>query len=134
MKALYGALALVAVVAGRPLCAQPEDACSHDVFTVDGTVVGVALCPGPDTRARKDVGRGIEVGIAQTFSAKGASFVQTVNLEFMDSGEASRTIEDVSLEPLGIPKSLHLTIGFAPRAGTVRLEHALLVPGALTLK
>jgi hypothetical protein len=132
MKALGPALVLGTLLSGEAAWGQPGDGCSHDVLHIAGTPVNVVLCVSPEGQRRKGAGRAVNVGIVETLSANGNSFSRTVPLEFMDGGEASRTIDDVSLHPLGIDKSLHLTMRYRP--GLVRLEHAMLVPDAISLK
>lgn len=133
MKAhAFGALLVAGMLAGRPALGQPGGECSRDVFKVDGTSLEVTLCVPPAAGARRGEGTPVKVGVSETFSANGESFSRTVPLEFLDGGETLRTIDDVPLAKLGIPKSLHLTIGYRP--GSVRLEHAMLVPGAISLK
>jgi hypothetical protein len=134
MKAhLCGALLLALVLPGRLALAQAAEGCSHDVLRVDGTPVEVTLCvpPAGETR-RKGEGKAVNVNVTETFSANGQSFSREVPLEFLEGSETSRTMDDVPLAKLGIGKSLHLTIGYRP--GSVRLEHAMLLPGAINLK
>ncbi len=135
MKALArGAVAATLVtILVAPALGQPSDGCSRDALVVEGTTVGVSLCPS-DAPARKGKGEGrpVSLTIVETFSTGSAAFSRSSVLDFLDQSAASRTIDDVSLERLGISKTLHLTIVY--RGGTVRLEHAMLVPGAVDLK
>jgi hypothetical protein len=108
------------------------DVCSRDTLGVDGTPVEVTLCVPPAPVPRKGDSKQVTVSVTETFAAGGATFTRSVPLDFLDGGETSRTIDDVALAKLGIKKSLHLTIAYHP--GSVRLEHVLLVPGAVTLK
>ena len=64
--------------------------------------------------------------------ARGTSFSRTVTFDALAGSDYSRTIDDLPLARVGIEKSLHLTIRY--KLGSVRLEHALLVPGAIALK
>lgn len=126
------AATLVTILAA-PAFGQQTDACSRDPLTVDGTTVGVTLCvSGAPARKTKGEGRPVSVTIVETFSTGKAAFSRTSSFDFLDQSEASRTIDDVPLDRLGIGKTLHLTIVY--RAGAVRLEHAMLVPGAVDLK
>jgi hypothetical protein len=126
------ALIFAFMLAGVASAAEPRDACAHDVLRVDGTPVDVLLCAPSAAAPRKAEGRPVEVSVAETFTANGSSFSRTVSLEFLEGPQTSRTIDDVALDKLGIPKALHLTIGY--RGGVMRLEHAMLVPGAISLK
>ena len=44
----------------------------------------------------------------------------------------ARAVDDVSLTPLGLPYTMHLTLAY--RDAAVAVEHALLLPGAVPLK
>jgi hypothetical protein len=141
----FASATLVAVRATPP----PAEAagavnCTSDVFTIDGRAVTVSLCsPAEEALApRRREGRAARearetpeprrLALRETFSSGGESFSRSLPVEFVDGTELSRTIDDIPLDKLGIAKTLHLTIGYRP--GTVRLEHALLVPGAIPLR
>jgi hypothetical protein len=126
--------AMLVAISTVPVLGQPADGCSRDALVVDGTTVGVVLCPGTEAqprRARAD-GQGGGVTIVETFSSTAGAFSRTSSLEMVDASGPARAIDDVPLERLGIAKTLHLTIAY--RGGAARLEHAMLIPGALTLK
>lgn len=115
-----------------PASAQ-NDGCSHDVFMIDGASVAVGICsvgPPPALGA----GQSASVRLVESVAGKGTTFKREVILNFLGAGKGrlARSIDDVDLGQLGILKSLHLTIGY--RDATVTLEHALLVPGAQSLK
>jgi hypothetical protein len=132
MKALScGAFVMTIALLGTVPVGAEGDACSHDTLAVDGSPVEVTLCV-PAPAARRGEGKPVSVSVSETFAAGGSSFTRSVALDFLDGAETSRTIDDAPLHKLGIGKSLHLTIAY--RAGTVRLEHAMLVPGAISLK
>jgi hypothetical protein len=133
MKAPANSAVLLAfLLAAAPAAAEQRDACAHDLLHVDGTPVDVLLCASNPAGARKGEGSPVEISVVETLTANGASFSRTVALEFLEGPATSRTIDDVPLERVGIPKALHLTIGYRP--GVLRLEHAMLVPGAISLK
>ncbi len=116
-------LALAATVA--PVRAAAG--CSSDAFTVTGTSLAVEIC-APATRGP---GKAPVLATA-TLTARGKdAVVRKIPLDVV-SDEASHTIDDAPLQSLGIAGTLHMTIGY--KAGAVRLEHALLVPGAIALK
>ncbi len=101
--------------------------CSNDAFTVTGTSLAVEIC-APATRPAGKA----PVFATATLTARGKDpVVRKIPLEVV-SDEASHTIDDAPLQSLGIAGTLHMTIGY--KAGAVRLEHALLVPGAIALK
>lgn len=133
MKALVcGAFAMTIGLLGTVPASAQGDACSRDTLAVDGSPVEVTLCVPAALAARKGEGKPVSVSVSETFGAGGSSFTRSVALDFLEGAETSRTIDDVPLHKLGIGKTLHLTIAY--RAGTVRLEHAMLVPGAVSLK
>ncbi|MBD5656538.1 MAG: hypothetical protein IAI50_15355 [Candidatus Eremiobacteraeota bacterium] len=132
------ALAFVFLIGAKPSNA-PVSPCSTDTFAIDGSAVTVQLCVATQVAAvapathRGPVVKSSPAVLTETFETKGqASFVRTLPLDAAPSDEPSRTIDDVSLERIGLARTLHLTIEV--RTAGVRLEHALLVPGAVTLK
>jgi hypothetical protein len=125
------ALALAPLAARAAPSAAPPG-CSADAFTIDSAPVGVQICLAPGEQRSAPSGKPSTVALDETLSSRGASFSRRVSLEFFSGGDYSRTIDDVPLERFGITRTLHLTIGYKP--GSVRLEHALLVPGAIALK
>jgi hypothetical protein len=126
-----GAVALATtLLAAAP--SAPPGICSNDVFTIDERPVSVALCVAETEPKRTSDGRRYVVTIAESLSSRGTTFNRDVTLDFLAAAELSRTLDDVPLEKLGINGTLHLTIAYRP--GTIRLEHALLIPGAKALK
>ncbi len=125
------ALGVAAVVAVRT--AAPA-ACSSDAFTVDGKALAVSICTLERvTGVRGKPSAGDAGTLQETVSAKGhAPLRRTAAYSRLSNDATARTIDDVPLQSLGIPKTLHVTL--AVRGGNVRLEHALLVPGAVVLK
>lgn len=116
--------------AAWPRAAAAAGGCSSDTFSVKGSALTVELC-GPPATARR--GGESAVAIVETLSARGRpSLTRRVALDTALGDETSRTIDDAPLQALGITGTLHMTIAY--RSGTVRLEHALLVPGAIALK
>jgi len=129
---LTGVLTLALALSGLPAAAQPEG-CSVDTLRVDDVPLEVSLCVAtPAEGRRRDEGGAVNVGVTERFTARGESFSRAVALEFMAGGQSSRSMDDVSLQKLGFERTLHLTILY--RQGHVRLEHAMLLPGAVTLK
>ncbi len=126
VRAAFAIVALAVGASGRPALAAAAG-CSADAFTVKGTPLGVELCvPVPHAAGKTVVA-------TETVSARGqAPLVRKVTLDVVAPDEGSHTIDDAPLQSLGIAGTLHMTIGY--KSGTVRLEHALLVPGAIALK
>jgi hypothetical protein len=102
--------------------------CSNDAFIVSGSALTVEIC----APAARPVGKSPVFAIATLTSRGQATLVRKVALDVISPSEASHTIDDAPLQSLGIAGTLHMTIGY--KAGAVRLEHALLVPGAIALK
>jgi len=106
--------------------------CSNDTFTIGERTVSVTLCV-PDTPPKRSAdGRRFIVTITESLSSPGVTFDREETLDFLAGTELARTLDDVPLDKLGIAGTLHLTIAYRP--GTIRLEHALLIPGAKALK
>ena len=124
-------IAFAIAVATGMLAVAPASAapgCSNDAFRVLGSALSVEIC----TPAAHPVGKA-PVFATETLMARGqAPLVRKVPLDVVNPDEASHTIDDAPLQSLGIAGTLHMTIGY--KAGAVRLEHALLVPGAIALK
>ena len=97
---------------------------ARDLFPVGGQSVAVRVCAGaPDS--------GKTVAVTETFKGATASFNHRASIDVLP-GAASRAVDDVSLSPLGLQFTLHLTLAY--RDAAVRIEHALLLPGAVPLK
>ena len=120
-----GAMPLVAL-------AQGNEVCSHDTLTIDGSPVTVSLCIPESGASKKSDGAAMSVPVRETFVSGERHTTRTVSLEFTARKAASRALDDASLQELGISKTLHLTIAY--EAGEIRLDHALLIPGAVSLK
>jgi hypothetical protein len=104
---------------------QPASRCSRDVFAVAAQPVTVTACAGaPDG--------GKTVAATETFKSGTASFSHTTSIEVLAGSSVSRAVDDVSLAPLGLQYTLHLTLAY--REAAVSIEHALLLPGAVPLK
>jgi hypothetical protein len=121
MRTFAAALALLAWSTAAPALADP---CSHDSFEVDGKPLGVTVCAAAPSSGK--------VAVTQTFKSGGAAFSQPATIELLNGASISRTVADVALSPVGSPRTLHLTLAY--REGTVSVEHALLLPGAIPLK
>jgi hypothetical protein len=124
MRTFVAAFALF-VASIAPALPQPASRCSRDVFPVAGQPVSVTVCAGaPDG--------GKTVAVTETFKNAKSSFDQTTSIEVLAGAAASRAVNDVSLAPLGLQYTLHMTLAY--RDAGVTIEHALLLPGAVPLK
>lgn len=120
----------LALSLGSAASAQPAERCTRETLSVRGTPVTAAYCVsavGPAT-----AGRDLPVRVSETYSTAHATFSQDAVLRFIAGEEASRVIEDVGLERLGLEGTLHLTLLL--HSGQVRIEGAMLTPGAITIK
>ena len=118
-------IAAALLIAGlAPAVAQPAQRCSTESFPVGGQAVAVTVCAGaPDGRA---------VPVAETFKTASGSFSHSTSIEVLPGAAVSRSVDDVALGPLGLNYTMHLTLAYA--GGAARIEHVLLLPGAIPLK
>jgi|GEM_PF-735973 hypothetical protein len=120
----------LALALGSSASAQPAGRCTHETLMVRGTPVSASYCVSETGAATS--GRELPVRVGETFSTPHASFNQEVTLRFIAGEQDSRVIEDVALDRLGLQGTLHLTLLL--RGGAVRVESAMLTPGAITIK
>jgi hypothetical protein len=97
---------------------------------VQGTLVTLTYCLRGSVRL-DGTGEAI-VPLQEVYSADGRSFARSVDLHFVAGETTSRVIENVDLARLGLIGKLHLTLAYS--GGLVRVEGALLTPGAITIK
>ncbi|HEV3088790.1 MAG TPA: hypothetical protein VGX96_16380 [Candidatus Elarobacter sp.] len=124
MRTFAAVAVLLAASIGPAFAQNPAQRCSHETFPVGGQSVVVTVCAGaPDG--------GKTVAVTETFKGAAASFNHTTSIEVL-AGATSRAVDDVSLAPLGLQYTLHITLAY--RDAAVTIEHALLLPGAVPLK
>lgn len=104
--------------------------CTRETLPVKGTPLTVSYCVSAETAAAS--GHDLPVAVTETYSTSRGSFSQQNTLQFIAGETVSRVIEDVALARLGLEGTLHLTLVY--RGGLVRVESALLTPGAITIK
>ncbi|HEY0383987.1 MAG TPA: hypothetical protein VGC72_17470 [Candidatus Elarobacter sp.] len=124
MRTSIAVLAL-AVASTVPAFAQPAQRCSHESFPVGGQAVAVTVCAGAPNSGKT-------VAVTETFKNASTSFNHTTSVEVLPGAATSRAVDDVSLAPLGLQFTLHITLAY--REAGVVIEHALLLPGAVPLK
>jgi len=112
----------------RPAVAAP--ACTQETLDVRGTPVTIGYCV--DGGARSAGGDEILVPTAASYGAPGGSFRRAERLHFVAGEGVSRVIENLDLARLGLRGTLHLTLAYS--GGLIRIEGALLTPGAITIK
>ncbi len=121
---------LLALVAGWPVRgAAAPPGCTQEILPVLGTPVTVVYCVAAPPRYEGDE---LIVPVTSSYAAPGGAFGRRRELRFVGGEGVSRVLENVQLARLGMPGVLHLTLVFA--YGEVRVEGALLTPGAITIK
>jgi len=126
-----GATAALVVVAAFPVMVSAQPRCSQETLNVRGTPITIGYCISAPPRA----GAGEEIGIPvqASYGAPGGSFGRAEELRFISGEGSSRVVENLKLAPLGLAgQILHLTLVYT--GGVVRIEGALLTPGAITIK
>jgi hypothetical protein len=113
------------VASAAPVLAQPAQRCSQESFPVGGRAVAVTVCAGAPNSGKT-------VAVTETFKNASTSFTHTTSVEVLPGAATSRAVDDVSLAPLGLQYTLHITLAY--REAGVVIEHALLLPGAVPLK
>ncbi len=111
-----------------PPAAPAQNHCSRETLTVRGTAVTITYCPSAPTGNGPEV----TVPVTEAYSSSGGSFSRSATLRFITGEGPSRVLENVNLAGLGLTGTLHLTLVYA--GGEVRVEKAMLTPGAITIK
>ncbi len=123
-------LFLVALLAAIPCAAGAQNHCSRETLVVRGTPVTIGYCVnGAPEHAP---GGAIALAVQGSYSAPGGSFARNGSMRFINGDGPSRVMENVELSQLGLQGTLHLTLVYA--GGLVRVESAMLTPGAVTVK
>ncbi len=125
----YATLALLLLLIASPSAASGQAPCSHETLSVLGTPVAVGYC----VEASKPAGAGeVALIVAASYAGGGHTIARTTTMRFLTAEGPSRLLESIDLAPLGITGTLHLTLVYA--GGLVRVESALLTPGAVIVK
>jgi hypothetical protein len=120
--------AVLTLLATSAAGAQP--ACSNLTVSVRGTPLTVGFClSGAATNAANGV---TTVSLEATYATKGHSMVQRSSVRFITGVGPARALDSVNLAPVGIDGTLHMTLLYS--GNQVSMEHALLTPGAVTVK
>jgi hypothetical protein len=131
---LAGALAislpLVAFGLARQAQAQPANRCTRETLNLRGTPLTAAYCV--EAMGKAAPGRDLPVRLSQSYSTPHGSWSTESTLTFIAGEEASRVIQDLPLERVGMQGTLHLTLMLS--GGTVHVDSAMLTPGAITIK
>lgn len=110
--------------------AQAQSRCTRETLSVRGTPLTAAYCvTGIGTASP---GNDLPVHVSEEYSTGHGSWSQAKTLQFIAGEPVSRVIEDLPLEKVGLQGTLHLTL--ALHGGEVRIDSAMLTPGAITVK
>ncbi len=120
----------IVVVAGTVRGAFADPGCTQETLSVEGAPLTIGYCMNGAPRANG--AEELIVPVSATYSAPGGTLRRSIELHFMSGERVSRVIESLELAPLGLTGTLHLTLAYA--RGVVRVEGALLTPGAITIK
>jgi hypothetical protein len=125
------ALIIFIAVAGVTVtAARSAPACSQETLSVEGSPVTFSYCiTGP---LRANGAQELIVPVTATYSAPRGTLRRSTDLRFINGEGVSRILESLDLAKLGLAGTLHLTLAYSH--GLVRLEGALLTPGAITIK
>lgn len=121
-------LVAAVLVAAIPAAAQAQNHCSRETLTVRGTAVTISYCPSAPTGSGPEV----TVPVAEAYSSSGGTMSRNATLRFVTGEGPSRVLENVNLAELGLTGTLHLTLVYT--GGEVRIENAMLTPGAIIIK
>jgi hypothetical protein len=121
--------ALATAALALPAGAQPPD-CSRETLDVRGSPVTIQYCL---TGTPHETAAGeLIVPVAADYSAPTGSYRSALELHFVAEEGVSRVLQSLDLSKLGLSGTLHLTLAYVH--GTVRVDGALLTPGAITIK
>lgn len=126
MRHLLLAAALAASLATP---ARAQDQCTHSTMLVHGTPLQVDLCVASAPRSPGGI---VNVGLVATYTAAGRSFTQKATVRFITGEGPARALDSADLSSVGVAGTLHMTLLYS--GGLVTVEHALLTPGAVTVK
>ena len=121
-------LVAAVLVAAVPAAAPAQNHCSRETLTVRGTAVTISYCPSAPTGNGPEV----TVPVAEAYSSTGGTMSRSTTLRFVTGEGPSRVLENVNLAELGLTGTLHLTLVYT--GGEVRIENAMLTPGAIIIK
>lgn len=129
MRRLVAALLLAAAL---PAAASAQGyRCSKETLSVRGQPLAVAYCV--TAAPTKAPGSELLVPVHATYAAPSGSWSEDATLRFIAGEGESRVIRNVDLAKVGSSGTLHLTLVYGSDA-TVRIESAMLSPGAITIK
>jgi hypothetical protein len=120
----------LAISLGSPATAQAAGRCTQETLRVHGAPVTASYCVTALGKAAP--GHELPVRVAEAYRGPGGELTQEATLQFIAGEGSSRVIQDVALARLGLAGTLHLTLLL--QGGLIRIDSALLTPGAVTIK
>jgi len=129
MRLLLVAAAILTLFSPNALPASAQEQCSRDELRIRGTAVAVDLCAAAAPVAAGSV---VTMRLTTTYASGGHSFTHASDVRFISGAGPARALESVDLQPVGVTGILHLTLLYA--GNLVTIEHAMLTPGALTIR
>ena len=127
VKYLFPALALMLAVSAGGV--RAAGACSSEVLKVRDVPVTIQYClTGTPTQSGPET----LVPVEGTYSSATGSFNRASTMRFVTGEGPARVLENVDLAGIGLGGTLHLTLAYDN--GLVKIENAMLTPGAITIK
>ncbi|MFY9884954.1 MAG: hypothetical protein WAL67_10210 [Candidatus Cybelea sp.] len=120
----------IVAAAGTVRLATAAPPCTQEALTVEGAPVAVGYCVSGVVRSNGS--DELVVPVAASYSGPRGALRLSLQLHFIAGERVSRVIQSLDLTKLGLTGMLHLTLAYS--SGQVRLEGALLTPGAITIK
>ncbi len=121
-------IAFFAASSLRAVSAAPQ--CTQETLTVEGRPVTIGYCI--TGALRSNGAEEVVVPVTASYAAAGTAFTRAIELHFIAGERVSRVLQSLDLTKLGLTGTLHLTLAYSK--GLVRVEGALLTPGAITIK
>jgi hypothetical protein len=122
-------LLTAALAASLATAARAQEPCTHESLTIRGTPVAVTLCV---QNAPQSPGGVVNVALAATYATAARSFTQHASVRFITGEGPARALDSADLSSLGLSGTLHMTLLYS--GSRVTIEHAILTPGAVTVK
>jgi len=113
-----------------PLASHGASSCTQETLSVQGSPLTVGYCVAGAPRPTG--GQELLVPVTASYIGRGATLRRDEQLHFLSGEGVSRVIENLDLSKVGLTGVLHLTLAYSH--GLVRVEGALLTPGAITVK
>jgi hypothetical protein len=124
------ALPVFIILAATTAFGRAAAPCTQEVLRVEGAPVTITYCISAAPRANGT--DEVIVPVNATYAAPGGTLRRATELHFVAGEEISRVLESLDLTKVGLTGTLHLTLAYS--RGLVRVEGALLTPGAITVK